>query len=325
MDLTLPRPEGLDHRAWEAIWAHRERLNTALTGRDRSLIVGCAKELVESIARVVVEARGDTAPANINFEALIGRAHIALERQPGPDLSSNPNLRAIAQGLRTIAAQLGDIRNTYGTGHGRTADPQIEAELSDVAVEAALLWSRWALRRTDDLILGNLVPLLDQVRGPGTFSQGQLTRRLQAVNLPALEEADQRRLGTTIGRRAASGTFNVRIEGVDACIDSGDVQTWPTPYRVGVAIGLLLDWDGVLQLIDGMPLRAAQVIAPVADLDGALEAVWTAVGEAPIPASLRNQPAAARAAAATLDDAAGVLPAAQRATWRRLAARLATT
>ncbi len=51
-DFELTQPVGIDAQAWEAITAHRDRLKASATEhRDRSLILGQAKELAESVAR----------------------------------------------------------------------------------------------------------------------------------------------------------------------------------------------------------------------------------------------------------------------------------
>jgi hypothetical protein len=58
---------GIDTQAWHAITAHNDRLKDSATqGHDRSLILGQAKELAESVARVVITERGDVAPANMS-------------------------------------------------------------------------------------------------------------------------------------------------------------------------------------------------------------------------------------------------------------------
>ncbi len=63
MDLRLDRPAGLDQSLWAAVSAHLDRLRLALQQGDQMLAVGSANELVESIARVVLFARGEVAGA----------------------------------------------------------------------------------------------------------------------------------------------------------------------------------------------------------------------------------------------------------------------
>lgn len=52
----LPRAEWLREEGWAAITDAYDRLGRAAESDDRPLIVGCAKKLVESVARVVLSA-----------------------------------------------------------------------------------------------------------------------------------------------------------------------------------------------------------------------------------------------------------------------------
>jgi hypothetical protein len=61
-DLALVHPLGIDAHAWTAVAGHRDRLDEARRGGDRSLVLGRAKELAESVARVVITERGQVAP-----------------------------------------------------------------------------------------------------------------------------------------------------------------------------------------------------------------------------------------------------------------------
>lgn len=93
-DLELHRPHGVDAHAWAAITSHRDRLADAMRGSDRSLVLGRAKELAESVARVVITERGQVAPASTDYPALIDSAHAVLKRQPGTDLRYGPFRRS---------------------------------------------------------------------------------------------------------------------------------------------------------------------------------------------------------------------------------------
>src|SRR5262245_13063094 len=97
------------------------------------------KELVEATARVVRVARGDTPASEDTLSTNLNRAHAALNRQPGQGLAMDEPVRNIAQGAKTIAGQLSELRNRYGTGHGRATLPTIATELVHVSVDAAML------------------------------------------------------------------------------------------------------------------------------------------------------------------------------------------
>jgi hypothetical protein len=259
----LIKPEALDQPAWEAIQDPLNRLKTAVYVNDRHLIVGSAKDVVEATARVVLNARGQPAGSNEEYDKILGDAHRAIERQPGPGLAADAPVRQAATSAKKLAAQLRELRNIYGTGHGRSFLPVVEDEVLETCVDGALLWTRWALRRLQFLIIGSLQPLINDLR-ESTFGMGRLATRLQAANLPNLPAADQRLLGVAVGRRTALNTFTVRIDGVDACADSQDAVAWPPSYREGVAEGLFLDLSGQVHVDDNAigARRAAEVLGP---------------------------------------------------------------
>src|SRR5450759_5960950 len=86
LQAELHKPEALDHAAWAAIADPLTRLKTAVQADDRPLIVGCAKELVEATARVVLSARGHPAGSETAFTQVRNAAHQAIEYQPGGGL-----------------------------------------------------------------------------------------------------------------------------------------------------------------------------------------------------------------------------------------------
>ena len=67
-------------------------------------------------------------------------------------------MRNIVQDAKTIASQLPELRNRYGTGQGRPTVPTKADELVLVAVDAVLLWCRWALRRLAAMPFWDLRP-----------------------------------------------------------------------------------------------------------------------------------------------------------------------
>ncbi|MEU1875753.1 abortive infection family protein [Streptosporangium sp. NPDC020072] len=247
MDLQLPRPAGLDASTWSSIESYRTRLEGALAAQDHALVIGTAKELVEATARVVLDARGQTAPSSADFPSVVNGAHAILDRQPGKGLAKDLPIRNVAQGARTIVLQLAEIRNQYGTGHGRQVQPEIAEEMIFVSIEAALLWTRWSLRRLGHLIDGEPAVLVRDLRDGGVFRSGELTRRLQAANLSALQPAEQHLLGVAVGQRAMNETYVVRTDGVEACATSSDLDSWPADYRAGLVEGMFLDREGYVR------------------------------------------------------------------------------
>lgn len=246
-EIVLEKPDDLDQRSWQAIMEHTQRLNRALVDRDQSLAIGCSKELVESVARVVLTSRGDPTADRAEYGPVVSAAHRELEYQPGPDLAMNAPVRKIASAAKKIAEQLRELRNDYGTGHGRAAAPSIEDEAVVIAVEASLLWVRWALRRLQHLLAGQLAPLLDHLSG-SSMSRESWRAKLVAANISSLPEPDQRRLGVAVGQRASSGTFVVREVGMEEPLADPNGLAWPPAYRMGAVEGAFIDAEGHLDV-----------------------------------------------------------------------------
>ena len=92
----LRRPDHLEDEAWEAIQVHVRRLEGAQTSADAGWVIGCSKDLIECVARVVLDAKGVSLAGTADFDEAVNAAHMALERQPGRDVSMSPDIRAIA-------------------------------------------------------------------------------------------------------------------------------------------------------------------------------------------------------------------------------------
>lgn len=280
-DLHLAKPRNLQEQSWHAIEAARRRLQRALDAEDRLQVVGCCKELAESVAKVVLAERGRTVAENAPYSGLVTEAHEALDRQPGRGLTSNLPLRQVAGGLKAMVTSLGELRNSFGTGHGRAYEPEVVEEMTAVCVDATLLWVRWALRRLEQQMYGALTPLIAGLDGGEIFRQGELADRLRAASLPALAEADQARLAVAVAQRAGRDTFNVRIEGVEACI-AGDLLSWPSGYRKGLLDGLLLTREGTMALQPWMASALIDISAPMPDHGEVLAAALDRVADAPL-------------------------------------------
>ncbi|MFI9847190.1 abortive infection family protein [Nonomuraea sp. NPDC051941] len=261
MDLALPRPDGLEDAAWASIESYRVRLENAIREKDQALILGTVKDLAEATAKVVLDARGQTIPSNEKFASVVQRAQRVLERQPGVGLAAGPPIRNVAQGASTIVIQLAEIRNQFGTGHGRALQPEVAEEFVHVGIDACLLWVRWALRRLSHLIAGQPSTLVRDLRDGGIFTRNALATRLRAANLPDLEPTEQHLLGVAVAQRAMTGTFMVMEDGVEACASSSDITLWPPDYRTGAVEGLFLDREGYVRTSEWGCHQAGLILA----------------------------------------------------------------
>lgn len=195
---------------------------------------------------MALDIAGTPADPNASFDSTVNRAHTLLAGQPGHDLANEPDFARMAAQARRMACSLGTIRNQYGAGHGRARQPRIRDEMVDLALDGGFIWARWALRRLGMFSEGRPDALIrDLVDVPQTFYSGTLRRRLEAANLPELEERHQRSLGIAVGQRCMRQTFVVRWDGLDPALESDDLNVWPAAYRFGLAQGLWFDPDEI--------------------------------------------------------------------------------
>lgn len=251
----LPQPKRIQSGHWLAICDAYQRMGRAVEANDFAHVVGAAKELTECVARVTIEANGEMYADNAAYPALLSAAHRIVAHAAKQDLPPNDVLRAIPDNARKMATQLAEVRNRYGTGHGRAAIHEVTEEVAEACVHAALVWVRWVLARHTEVFLGNVTQLVSDLESQ-VFVSGELAQRLDAANVPALKEAEQRRLGVAVGRRTANETFTVRIDGVRAC--STDPERWSDAYRTGVIEGLFINHDNQ---IDAYPAASADCAA----------------------------------------------------------------
>jgi hypothetical protein len=281
LTLKLDRPTGMEDPAWTAIAATMNRLARAISVGDLSQVIGIAKELVESVAKSVLVVRGEVVAENTAFATVVTKAHAALERQPGKGLTQVEPLRGVMQNAKAMACKLGDLRNSYGTGHGRAREPDVTEELSQVCVDAAWMWSRWALRRLHALAQGMPTPLINDLTGVGIFRSGLLTERLASADLAHQEPGVQRRIGVAVGQRAMRETFVIRRDGIEECAEHDVPEVWPTAYREGAFEGLFVNPYGQLTVDSWSARWAPRIIAPLENPVNVIEELAAKVSELP--------------------------------------------
>lgn len=257
----LRRGTSLTDEQWTVISHHLERIDRARAAEDWPLVVGSAKELVESVARFAVDHGGISIGSRSSLRGLVEAAHGVLERPANEELASDLPTAKIIKQVKHAVSELAELRNLLGTGHGSATVKATLEEHADVAMDAAITWCRWALRRLAVVKDGRHSELIDDLRRR-SFQRHNLRDRLRAVNLSACSADEQHAIGVAVGRRAATGTFTVREDGVEAA--AARRSDWPLQYRVGVVEGLLLTEDGFLRSdAQAVPFLASLVV----DLD----------------------------------------------------------
>jgi hypothetical protein len=108
---------------------------------DPELAIGTAKEFLESICKTILTERGTPPPRNEDLPVLVRSTVKSLEIVP-PELAGEPQLEktitVLLNNLSSIGHQLAELRNQFGTGHGRsTVHVGLPARHAKLAIGAA--------------------------------------------------------------------------------------------------------------------------------------------------------------------------------------------
>lgn len=151
---SAPQPNLADLRDGRTIREHLDRISNALATEDAALAIGSAKELIESTAKVVLAETGTRYEDGYDLPKLATLAEEALgihpqNTAPGPDGSKT--VRKTLGAAHTIAQSVAELRNNYGTGHGRSTTPAgLGTRHARLAVNAAQLWCQFLLDTLQD-------------------------------------------------------------------------------------------------------------------------------------------------------------------------------
>lgn len=122
----------------DALRAHIERIHRALDDDDSEQVLGSAKELLESTAKLVLNERSLEVPSK--FPALMHSALDALGLHPkavaGDDEVADAT-RRILGALNQIAVGVNELRRDFGTGHGRVGGPKLSLRHARLSAGAA--------------------------------------------------------------------------------------------------------------------------------------------------------------------------------------------
>lgn len=108
---------------------------------DPALAIGTAKELVETCCKTILEARGISFSKSVELSDLIKLTTKELKLSPDGIRSSAraaDTIKRLLSNLGTITQGLAELRNQYGTGHGKAAGSKgLDARHAKLAVGAA--------------------------------------------------------------------------------------------------------------------------------------------------------------------------------------------
>lgn len=106
---------------------------------DPELALGSAKELIESVLKKILADHGET-PGAEDIPQLMKKVQQKLDLDPSLIAPSAPGalaMKRMLSGLSTIVQGLTELRNLYGTGHGKAAATGLQDHQVQLAVTAA--------------------------------------------------------------------------------------------------------------------------------------------------------------------------------------------
>jgi hypothetical protein len=116
------------------------RMETAVTN-DPGLAIGTAKELVESCCKTILQDRGVTFSKSADTPELVKLTSRELELTPEdiPEKArAADTIKRLLSNLATITQGVAELRNHYGTGHGKAAGAKgLQVRHARLAVGAA--------------------------------------------------------------------------------------------------------------------------------------------------------------------------------------------
>lgn len=114
-----------------------------LLDADPAGVVGAVKELIEATAKTVLEHLGETVGRDADLPALLSQTQdllgLSVSGVSGA-VDSSAAIKKVLGGLKGIAIGITELRNTEGSGHGRTRVSNLTARHARLAVSAGRAW-----------------------------------------------------------------------------------------------------------------------------------------------------------------------------------------
>jgi hypothetical protein len=116
------------------------RMKTALEREDIELAIGTAKEFVETICKTILNERNKPTKGDENLPKLVYLTLEEVKAVPTVDtgIKTNKLVKKTLGTLSTLTQCIAELRNLYGTGHGKNASAvSLEPWHATLAVNAA--------------------------------------------------------------------------------------------------------------------------------------------------------------------------------------------
>lgn len=134
----------------QSIHDHLRRLGDSVD-TDPRLAVSTAKALIESTAKCVLTARGQTYTRGAKVPALVNAAQESLGLAPKSVSDEDRALRQALQSLVTLTQSVTELRNSVGIDHGAEEVPKwVRPRHARLVVGAAQVWCQLMLETLAD-------------------------------------------------------------------------------------------------------------------------------------------------------------------------------
>ena len=104
--------------------ARQIKLMVSMQRTNPTEAIGKAKELIESCCKTILDEMGIPWSKNDDVSQLSGKVLKELDLLPDIIQPSDPgadSIKALLGNLRAIPSKLAELRNPYGSGHGKSA------------------------------------------------------------------------------------------------------------------------------------------------------------------------------------------------------------
>ncbi len=117
---------------------------------DPGQLLGSAKDLLEAVAKFVLEELGHQPPQDFNQLWYLARDRLGIHpSQVVGDAAGATQVRKILGASWTIAEQVNELRNLQGTGHGRTLPTGVSSDVALLVVREACSLAQFVLGALD--------------------------------------------------------------------------------------------------------------------------------------------------------------------------------
>ncbi len=125
-----------------------QRVRNSLN-EDPALAVGSTKELIESVLKTILGLHGAKI-GNEDMPKLLKRAQVALGIDPKdvePAALGAESLRRLLGSMAQIVVSVTELRNLYGTGHGKSIAPGLDLASARLVVGAGTSVAAYLMQR----------------------------------------------------------------------------------------------------------------------------------------------------------------------------------